>query len=170
MATYATYAELVQRYGLIELGKMDPSDATDTLEVLATQALVEAAGEIDSALKSGGFVVPVDTSASAITDTDQRARTIALLRRLEIGIAVGAFSRETYDRAQSMGDGQGKVTFKTRVLDDMTWARAFLDCLRKGTEALPGLDSPGSSFVIVSEAAVPSKDDVDDRFAAAGGW
>ena len=168
MATYATFAELVQRYGLIELGKMTPRDATDTLEVLSTQALVEAAGEVDSALSSAGYTVPIDTSA--IVDVDHQARTIALLRRLEIGIAVGALSRETHDRAQSMKDGQGSVTFKKDILNDIRWAREFLDGLRKGDESLPGLESPGSSFLIVSEPAVPSKADVDDRFAVAGAY
>lgn len=168
MATYATFAELVQRYGLIELGKMIPVDAADTLEVLADQALDEASGEINSELSSGGYVVPIDTAA--ITDADQKRDTIALLRRLEIGIGVGALSRETHDRFQSGGDGQGKWTFKKKLIDDMRWAREFLDGLSSGNKSLPGVATPGSTFSIVSEPAVPSKEDVDERFLAAGAY
>jgi len=170
MATYATYAELVQRYGTTALAAMIPSDVTDPLATLAGQVLVEGAAEIDASLGACGYVTPVDTSA--ITDSDQQARAVAMLRRIEIGLAVSALSREFSSSAnvKKVSTPADTVEWRDQVRADTGFARGTLEALCSKRIGIPGVSIPGRTFIKTSGAAVPNADDVDDRLAQAGAW
>ncbi len=184
MATYATYAQMVRRYGTAALTALIPTDSGSDLETLTGDARVEAAAEIDACLGAAGYATPVDTSA--ITDADQQARSAAMLRRIEIGLAVAilgrehaAFSLSTVAggmNAKSMKDGQESIAFNvggdgaSSMRADAKRARELLDMICARHSGLPGITIPGRTFVYSSEAAVPDADDVSDRLAVAGGW
>lgn len=170
MATYATFAQLTQRYGTAALTAMIPVDSTDSLEILAGQAMVEAAGEIDMDLGSCGYSTPVDTSL--IANADQQSRTTAILRRIEIGLAVSALSREFAPKSnvKRVSTSDESVTWSTQARADTAWARSTLKSLCDRQAILPGVSSSGRTFVKTDGVTAPALSDVDSRIANAGAW
>lgn len=160
MATYSTYAELVRRYGLRKQAALASDGSGESIETLAADAQAEAFGEINAALSAHGYVVPVDTGA-IIVDVG----LAALLRRLELALAVTALSREH-------GEIEDKDA-REAAHAEAVWAREFLDSLGKGA-VLPGISVPGASFITVTTSdeppVLPTVESVDERIDRAGAW
>ena len=159
MPTYSTYTDLVRRYGLRKQAALAADGSGEAIETLAADAQTEAFGEINAALSARGYVVPVDTVA--VVDVG----LAALMRRLELALAVTALSREH-------GEIEDKDT-REAAHAEAVWARDFLASVGKGS-VLPGLSAPGASFITVTTSdeppVLPTVESVDERIDRAGAW
>ena len=142
MATYASSAEYRSSIGDAQVDAWASRSPGVLLSAQITAGLDAGAGELDSALKAAGYAAPADPSV--ITDADEKARTTALLRDLNIALAAAS-------QTVGVDDLQPRITSR------IEWARKWLEDLKSGDVELGGLPARGGSdFTYTDTATVPT--------------